>query len=152
MTKIYCDGACKGNPGYSGSGIIIYKDNKIIRMAGAFEESGTNNTAELKALIHSLKIAERINEKCIIKTDSSYSRNSIIEWAYSWKKKGWKKKGGIKNLDLIKEAHTLYDLLKENVVIEHVKGHAGIEGNEEADKMANYAVENRIIKWRVIND
>jgi len=151
MVEIYCDGACRGNPGLSGSGLIVYKDNKVTKMAGCFEENGTNNSAELKALIHSLKIAERIEEKCTIKTDSSYSRNAIIDWAYNWKKNNWTKKGGIKNLELIKEAHTLYDLLKDNVSIEYVKGHAGIEGNEEADKMANYAVDNKIIKWKVIN-
>jgi len=150
MTEIYCDGACRGNPGLAGSGIYVLHEGKETFMAGGYEESGTNNTAELKAFIHSLKIAERIGAPCVIKADSKYVINSITDWAYTWKKNSWKKKGGIKNLELIQEAHELYDLLKENLSVEYVKGHAGIDGNEFADQMANYAIDNKIVYWTKI--
>jgi len=150
MTIIYCDGACKGNPGLAGSGLVVYRNGEKTFMSGAFETKGTNNTAELKALLHSLKIAQRLNEKVLIKTDSNYSINTITKWAYTWKKNGWKKKGGIKNLDLIKEIHNLYDSLHKKITIEYVKGHAGIEGNELADTMANHAIEHKITFWKKI--
>ena len=75
-------------------------------------------------------------------SDSKYAIDCISTWAYSWKKNGWTKKGGeIKNLELIQEAHELFLKLKEKIEIIHVKGHAGIEGNELADRMAVYTIK-----------
>ena len=140
---IYCDGACKGNPGKSGSGLAVYKGSeKPTLLYGQYKEMGTNNTAELNALHKALLIAnEAKGSKVTVCCDSKYSIDSITKWAYSWKTKGWKKKGGeIKNLEVIQEAHALYEDLKERVVLKHVKGHAGVEGNELADRMAAYVV------------
>ena len=138
--SIYCDGACSGNPGEAGSGLAVYSQNnsKPILYHGAYVKNGTNNIAELNALYKALLICES-NEKFpnTILSDSKYSIDCICTWAYGWKSKGWVKKGGeIKNLDLIKKAHLLYEKIKNNVTIKHVKGHAGIEGNELADRMA----------------
>ncbi|MCH9739484.1 MAG: ribonuclease H [Epsilonproteobacteria bacterium] len=141
---IYCDGACKGNPGKSGSGLAIYQgDKKPTLLYGEYEERGTNNTAELKALYKALLVASE-HPKAIIKTDSMYSLDCITKWAYGWKSKGWTKKGGeIKNLDIIKVAHELYEDIKDRVTIKHVKGHSGVEGNELADRMAVYAIVSK---------
>ena len=74
--------------------------------------------------------------------DSMYSIQCVTQWASSWEKKGWKKSGGeIKNLDLIKEMHTLYQTIKGQVQVFHVNGHVGIEGNELADRMSILAIE-----------
>ncbi|MBP7769502.1 MAG: ribonuclease HI [Aliarcobacter sp.] len=143
--KIYCDGACSGNPGKAGSGLAIYSNKKNpVLLYGAFEEHGTNNIAELNALYQALLIARQTNSPNVITiySDSKYSIDCITTWAYSWKKNGWNKKGGeIKNLELIKEAHALYEKLKDKIEIFHVKGHSGVEGNELADRMAVYTIK-----------
>lgn len=143
---IYCDGACQGNPGKSGSGLAIYQgDKKPILLYGEYMVRGTNNTAELKALYKALLIAsESESFKVTIYCDSKYSIDCITTWAYGWKSKGWTKKGGeIKNLDTIKVAHALYENIKDSVTIKHVKGHARVKGNELADRMAGLAIRKR---------
>ncbi len=142
--SIYCDGACSGNPGEAGSGLAVYSTNsKPILYYGAYEKNGTNNIAELNALYKALLICEaNLDYANTIFSDSKYSIDCICTWAYGWKAKGWVKKGGeIKNLDLIKKAHLLYEKIKNNITIKHVKGHAGIEGNELADRMAVYTIK-----------
>ena len=137
--RIYCDGACSGNPGKSGSGLAIYEDEKKpVLMYGAADVMGTNNTAELKALLKALELAVDANhDKVAILSDSKYSIECVVNWAYGWKAKGWTKQGGeIKNLEIIQTAHAIYDSIKNKVVISHVRGHAGVEGNELADRMA----------------
>lgn len=137
--RIYCDGACSGNPGKSGSGLAIYEDEKKpVLLYGAADKRGTNNTAELKALLKALVLAsEASHARVDILSDSKYSIDCVTNWAYGWKKARWTKKGGeIKNLELIQTAHALYDNIKDKVQVSHVKGHAGIEGNELADRMA----------------
>ncbi len=142
--KIYCDGACSGNPGNAGSGLALYEGNENPTLIhGEYAKLGTNNTAELNALNKALEIASNVNCSTIIEicSDSKYSIDCITNWAYGWKSKGWKKKGGeIKNLEIIKKAHFLFEELKDRVSIKHVKGHAGVEGNELADRMAVMAI------------
>lgn len=148
---IYCDGACSGNPGPAGSGIAIYSnDSKPILIYGAYVENGTNNVAELNALNQALLIASQsgFKEKIYIFSDSKYAIDCISTWAYSWKRNGWSKKGGeIKNLDIIIEAHTLYEKLKNQIVLNYVKGHSGIEGNELADRMAVNAINEKSVDY-----
>lgn len=143
--KIYCDGACSGNPGNAGSGLAIYSNKKNpVLLYGAYEEEGTNNIAELNALHQALVIAKQTSSENIISifSDSKYAIECITTWAFGWKANGWSKKGGeIKNLELIKEAHDLFLRLKEKIEIKHVKGHAGVEGNELADRMAVYTIK-----------
>jgi ribonuclease HI len=142
--KIYCDGACSGNPGEAGSGLAIYEGKEFPTLIyGDYEEEGTNNTAELNALFKALTISSNVNCESIIEicSDSKYSIDCVTNWAYGWKSKGWKKKGGeIKNLEIIKQAHELFEELKNKITITHVKGHAGVEGNELADRMAVYTI------------
>lgn len=142
--NIYCDGACSGNPGEAGSGLAVYSsDSKPVLYHGAYVKNGTNNIAELNALYKALQICEENTEhKNTVLSDSKYSIDCICTWAYGWKAKGWTKKSGeIKNLELIKEAHFLYEKIKNNITIKHVKGHAGIEGNELADRMAVHTIK-----------
>jgi len=149
---IYCDGACQGNPGKSGSGIAVYYtgEEKPVLYYGNHEEKGTNNSAELGALYAALKIASEANlgEEITILSDSKYSIDCITKWAYGWASKGWTKRGGpIKNLDLIKQAHSLYNTMKDSISIAHVKGHSGVEGNELADRMAGFAIKQKNVEY-----
>lgn len=147
-TKIFTDGACDPNPGKAGSGIALYRKNSISELwYGLYNPSGTNNTAELNALYQALAISKSELESgnsVSILCDSKYSIQCVTQWASSWEKKGWKRSGGeIKNLDLIKKMHTLYQSIKGKVQVFHVNGHVGIEGNELADRMSILAIEAR---------
>lgn len=143
---IYCDGACKGNPGPSGAGVVIIENNKpIMKWIGAYQENGTNNIAELKAMQMALFLAKKLNIKTI-KTDSQYTINILTKWAISWQKNNWKKKGGpIKNLKLIKELYKEYQNL--DVTLKYVKGHSNNKGNDLADYLANQAIAKKAKKW-----
>lgn len=146
--EIYCDGGCDPNPGKSGSGSAVYRGGQLAELwYGLYNQQGTNNTAELNALHQSLLIAEKaINEKqtVAIYCDSMYSINCISVWAYGWKKKGWTKRSGeIKNLQMIREIHQLYDSIKGDLQLIHVSAHVGIEGNELADRMTMLAVDRK---------
>lgn len=145
---IYCDGGCTPNPGKAGSGVAVYRNNKLSELwYGLYEEMGTNNTAELGALHESLLLAQKEvdnGNKVEIKCDSMYSINCIKTWAISWEKKGWTKKGGeIKNLEIIKLAYHLYNSIKKDVTLSHIKAHAGFEGNELADRMTMYTIQEK---------
>lgn len=143
--EIYCDGACLDNPGKSGSGLSIYSNGneKPTLLYGEYVEFGTNNTAELNALYKALTIASQSEaSNIIIYSDSKYSIDCVTKWAYGWKDNSWTKKGGeIKNLEIIKLSHALYETIKDKIVIKHVKGHSGVEGNELADRMAMMAIK-----------
>jgi len=141
---IYCDGGCSPNPGASGSGIAVYREGKVSELwYGLYESMGTNNTAELNALYQSFLIGQKefsLGNNVEIKCDSMYAINCIKTWAKSWEKNGWRKKGGeIKNLEIIKEAYFLFNLLSSDISLSHIKAHAGLEGNELADRMTHYA-------------
>jgi len=150
---IFCDGACNPNPGKSGTGIAIYKQQQLDQLwYGLHNRSGTNNTAELLGLYHSLifaKAAVEDGQSVTVHCDSKYSIDCLTTWASGWKAKGWKKKSGeIKNLDIIKPAHALYLEIADKVQVLHVKGHAGIEGNELADRMSVIAIERQEAELR----
>ena len=152
---IYCDGGCTPNPGEAGSGVALYRAGELSELwYGRYEEMGTNNTAELGALYESLLLAKKERERgngVEIKCDSMYSINCIKTWAVSWEKKGWTKKGGpIKNLEIIKECYALYNSIKKDVALTHIKAHAGFEGNELADRMTMYTIlqqERAFVKY-----
>jgi len=141
---IYCDGACDPNPGEAGSGVAVYEKEQLAQLwGGLYNPNGTNNTAELNALHQSLLIAQKYmadNKSVQILCDSQYAINCITNWAFGWKKSGWKKKTGeIKNLEIIQQTHELFNLLSKDLLISHVSAHVGIEGNELADRMAMQA-------------
>ncbi len=125
--KIFTDGASEPNPGKSGTGIALYRDNKLDTLwYGLYQAMGTNNTAELKGLHHALIMAKEVlaqGDTVAIYCDSKYSIDCITQWAKGWQKKGWKKSGGeIKNLDIIQPAFELYQQIEADISIYHVNG------------------------------
>jgi len=152
-TVIFCDGACEPNPGKAGSGMAVYRAGALASLwYGAYNPAGTNNTAELHALLQALTLAKtEIEEQHTVqvRSDSSYGLNAVTKWAAGWKKRGWRKaEGEIKNLEVIQELHALYLEIEDEVDLKHVSAHVGIEGNELADRMAMLAVDRREVNWR----
>ena len=152
-TVIFCDGACEPNPGKAGSGMAVYRSGQLAGLwYGAYNPAGTNNTAELNALLQALMLAKSeidAGKTVQVRSDSSYGLNAVTKWAGGWKKRGWRKKDGeIKNLEIIQELHALYQEIEDEVTLLHVSAHVGIEGNELADRMAMLAVERREAAWR----
>lgn len=139
----YTDGACSGNPGPGGWGaVLIARDGDTVvkeRDLKGGEAHTTNNRMELLAAINALETLSTASTLTVV-TDSSYVKDGITKWIYSWKAKGWKKKGGeIKNIDLwqrLDEAR-----LRHDVTWEWVKGHAGHPENERADELARAGME-----------
>lgn len=149
---IFCDGACRGNPGPAGSGIAIYQREELdLLLYGAYNSFSTNNAAELLALHQSLLWAQTYISNGLsvqIYCDSTYAINAVTDWSFSWANNDWKKnKGVIENLHLIQCCHQLFVSLKGQLPIKHVKAHAGIEGNELADRMANYTINSKMVNF-----
>ncbi|MCZ6668150.1 MAG: ribonuclease HI [Gammaproteobacteria bacterium] len=136
---MYTDGACRGNPGPGGWGVILSYASRQKTLSG-FEPETTNNRMELTAAIEGLRALTRPCE-VDLNTDSKYVLQGINEWIENWKANGWKTatKKPVKNADL----WNLLDkqTLRHRVNWHWVKGHAGIEGNEEADRLANMAID-----------
>ena len=136
--EIYTDGACKGNPGPGGWGALLRSGTHEKEIFGG-ERHTTNNRMEITAVIESLKLVKKKSKVCIY-TDSTYVKDGISSWIKQWKINGWKTaaKKPVKNEELWKEL----DLLVSQHQIEWVwvKGHAGDEGNERADALANKGV------------
>ncbi len=136
---MYTDGACRGNPGPGGWGVILsYRDqNKTL---SGYDPQTTNNRMELTAAIEGLRALSRTCE-IELNTDSKYVLQGISEWIESWKTNGWKTatKKPVKNVDLWQ---LLDEQVKKHRISWHwVKGHTGIEGNEKADQLANVAID-----------
>ena len=139
MVKLvaYTDGACSGNPGPGGWGAVLlaFDGDEIVKrkeLNGGAAET-TNNRMELQAAIEALNALERPSKITVV-TDSVYVKDGINKWIHGWKAKGWKKKGGLKNVELwqaLDEATQRHD-----IVWEWIKGHAGHEHNERADELA----------------
>lgn len=134
----YTDGACKGNPGPGGWGVLLVYGDHRKELSGG-EAQTTNNRMELQAVIEALKSLKR-TARVRIHTDSQYVHKGISEWIMGWKRKGWKTADGkpVKNQDLWMELDGLS--ASHEVQWKWVKGHAGHPGNEAADKLANEGV------------
>jgi len=135
IVEIFTDGACKGNPGPGGWGALLRFGEKEKELCGG-ERLTTNNRMELLAVIRAL---ESLNRRCVVKlhTDSQYVQKGISEWIINWKKRGWKTadKKPVKNEDLWRELDQL--ATQHHIDWIWVKGHAGHDGNERADALAN---------------
>ena len=142
---IYTDGACSGNPGPGGYGVVVVDDNDcLLDCYTHHEPDTTNNRQELKAIIYAmihyavpLKKAEFGVAVPIVYSDSAYAVNTLTQWAFGWKEWGWVKNDYTepKNLDLIKGYFEWYDA-GNRVDIRKVKGHDGVKWNEVADALA----------------
>tara|TARA_B100000676_G_C18041713_1_gene825334 strand:+ start:1586 stop:2020 length:435 start_codon:yes stop_codon:yes gene_type:complete len=136
---IYTDGACSGNPGPGGWGVLIEIDNENIKLSGGDRET-TNNRMELMAAIKALEEIDKDYEITLY-TDSNYVKDGITSWISNWKKNNWKtaSKKDVKNKELwIRLDEAIKD---KNISWVWVKGHAGNAGNEQADYLARSALE-----------
>jgi ribonuclease HI len=117
---------------------------------------GNNNTAELNALYHALRMAEvdiHRGNSVEICSDSAYSINCIRSWAPGWEKKGWKRAGGeIKNLQIIQKCYEIYRRIKKALTLTHVSAHVGTEGNELADRMAMLGAQRKEKELRLYRE
>lgn len=155
--SIYCDGACDPNPGHAGSGVVVYRAGVLAELwYGLYNPSGTNNTAELNALFHALRMAEaeiQAGKSVEVCSDSAYSINCIRSWAPGWEKKGWKRADGeIKNLEIIQDCYAIYQRIKKELTLTHVNSHVGHEGNELADRMAMLGAQRREKELRLYEE
>ena len=136
MIVIYTDGGCSGNPGPGGWAFVISENGEIREYKSGGDQSTTNNKMELTAVINALEYAKANGERdVVILTDSQYVKNGITVWIHSWKKNGWRtsSKAPVKNVEYWVTLDKLNDEL--NVDWQWVKGHAGIVGNEECDRL-----------------
>lgn len=139
--EIYTDGACSGNPGPGGWGVLIRELDKEDTEISGGEKDTTNNRMELLAAIKALESIEN-NKEIIIYTDSNYVKDGITQWISNWKKNNWKtsNKKPVKNVDLwIKLDNAIQN---KKINWKWVKGHDGNEGNEKADFLAQSALNN----------
>lgn len=139
--EIFTDGACLGNPGPGGWGVILRYGNAVKEIHGG-EAATTNNRMELMAAISALRSLKR---PCIVTltTDSEYLRKGITEWLPRWKKGGWRtlRKEPVKNQDLwqlLDEASS-----RHRIDWRWVRGHNGHRENERADYLANLAIKEQ---------
>ena len=142
MINIYTDGACSGNPGVGGWGVVILTNKQEILLNGG-DQLTTNNKMELTAAIKALEYFETKKDLTNY-TDSKYVKDGIESWIINWKKNGWKTstKKIVKNKELWMQLDNLID--KHSVTWKWVKGHAGFEFNEKADELARKYIESNI--------
>ena len=138
---MYTDGACRGNPGPGGWGVLLsYQDTE--KTLNGFDPETTNNRMELTAVIEGLRALKRSCE-VELKTDSKYVLQGINQWIDNWKSNGWKTaaKKQVKNIDLWQRLEQ--EKGRHRISWYWVKGHSGIRGNEMADRLANQAIDRR---------
>ncbi len=136
MITFYTDGGCSGNPGPGGWAYAVSENGKLVETRSGGEAATTNNRMELTAVIMALRYAlERGETEVEVLTDSQYVKNGITVWINSWKRNGWRTAGRtpVKNVEYWLELDSLNSSL--SVTWSWVKGHAGIEGNEECDRL-----------------
>ena len=135
----YTDGACSGNPGPGGWGVLLLaRDGETVvkeRTLQGGEAQTTNTRMELLAAISALECLARPSE-IIVVTDSAYVKNGVTEWIHNWKRKGWRTAGGppVKNVDLWQRLDAAQ--ARHKVTWRWIKGHAGHAENERADELA----------------
>jgi len=140
MIKVFTDGACSGNPGIGGWGVVILiNDSDPIFLKGG-EIQTTNNQMELTATIKALKYFKE-HQLITLITDSKYVKDGIESWITNWKKNGWRttSKKSVKNKELWVELDS--QIAKHNITWNWVKGHAGDRYNEKADFLARRFIE-----------
>jgi len=142
VVEIYADGACRGNPGPGGWGVVLRVRGTEREIFGG-EPDTTNNRMELTAVIRAL---EALKRPCSVRvyTDSQYVQKGISEWIHSWKRRGWRTvdKKPVKNEDLWRR---LDELAREHAIEWYwVRGHSGHVENERADALANRGIDESL--------
>ena len=137
--EIFTDGACRGNPGPGGWGVLLISGKRRKTLFGGEHET-TNNRMELTAAIEALN-ALNGSRKVELHTDSKYVMDGIMSWMDGWKRRGWKtaNKKPVKNQDLWQALEAATE--RHEIHWNWVKGHTGIAGNEEADALANRGID-----------
>lgn len=142
QVEIFSDGACRGNPGPGGWGVLLRYNSHERRLYGGEHET-TNNRMELTAAIEGLKVLKR---PCYVTvtTDSEYVRKGITLWLSNWKQRGWRTsaKKPVKNMDLWQELDR--ETERHTITWHWVKGHSGHRENEIADELANRAIDELV--------
>jgi len=137
--EIFTDGACRGNPGPGGWGVVLRYNGREKELYGG-ERDTTNNRMELTAAIEGLRA---LNRSCpvTLTTDSRYVQQGIQEWLPNWKKRHWKTAANkpVKNQDLWQALDE--EVARHEVDWQWVKGHAGHPENERADQLANRGID-----------
>lgn len=138
VVEIYADGACKGNPGPGGWGVLLRAGGAERELYGGERET-TNNRMELTAVIRAL---EALKRRCRVRlyTDSQYVQKGISQWIHDWKRRGWRTadRKPVKNVDLWRRLDELAG--GHDIEWHWVRGHAGHPENERADALANRAI------------
>lgn len=137
--QIYTDGACRGNPGPGGWGVLLRDQGQEKTLHGA-ERLTTNNRMELMAAIQGLEI---LKHPCEVElyTDSQYVRQGMLQWMAGWKKRGWRnaKNEPVKNKDLWERLDSI--AAGHRITWHWVKGHSGHPENDRADALANRGID-----------
>ncbi|PIE19609.1 MAG: hypothetical protein CSA65_01700 [Proteobacteria bacterium] len=135
QTGVFTDGACSGNPGPGGWGVVWVRDGEVLIEDYGEDPDTTNNRMELQALIVAYQLLPEDAEETIY-SDSQLCVSTINEWAAGWERRGWRRKGGeIKNLELVKQAYALAGQ-HPKVELRWIKAHDGSLWNEYADSLA----------------
>lgn len=156
IKTFFTDGACSGNPGPGGFGVVSLKHDKMASLSetgqltfkdvifidynyNEFCSQTTNNREELKAILHVFKLAAADPDaEYIVYSDSAYAVNIINNWIWNWSKNNWlnSKKKEVENIDLVKDLYSYLTIDFFNCQVKKVSGHAGELGNELADALA----------------
>lgn len=132
---VFTDGACTGNPGPGGWGVVQVENDTIVQELSGHDPDTTNNRMEMSALIAALEMLPP-DAETVIWSDSNLCVKTLNEWAAGWKKRGWKRKTGpVENLDLVQRAYGLAQS-RPKVQIRWIKAHNGSRYNEYADCLA----------------
>jgi ribonuclease HI len=142
MIELFTDGACRGNPGPGGWGVLLREEGHEWTLSGS-EMNTTNNRMELAAAINGLAYFTEDREIALT-TDSQYVRQGITQWIHGWRRNGWRTsaKQPVKNQDLWQALDAL--AAKHSVSWHWVKGHSGHPENEQADALANAAIDQML--------
>lgn len=138
MVSIFTDGACSGNPGPGGWGVIITAEGRVLELGGR-EEQTTNNRMELGGVLAGLDAVKHRPGVVLMHTDSTYVIEGITKWLLGWKRRGWTTAAGepVKNVDLWRTLERFVsERGKGGVLWRWVKGHAGHDANERCDAIA----------------
>ncbi|HEY3515830.1 MAG TPA: ribonuclease HI [Gammaproteobacteria bacterium] len=144
--EAFTDGACRGNPGPGGWGVVLKSGGQVKELSGG-EPATTNNRMELKAAIEALTALKKPCRVALY-TDSNYVRSGITEWLPAWRARGWRTadKKPVKNQDLWEALSAL--AARHEVSWHWIKGHSGHPENERADELANLGIDTMLSALR----